>query len=460
MDFTDQIPFSDLKLSKRTLGSGSFGTVYKGLWKGRTVAVKEYRTPEEIGSFSVEFKQLSHVKHPNIVTSYGASQSIGKVYLVMEYAECGSLNYLLHECKQQEYDLRHACGWAMQTARAVAYLHGIRPKPIMHRDLKPANLLLTDRGKVLKICDFGTACTVKTQMTNNTGSASYMAPEVFATSSYLESGDVYSWSIIFWEILVREQPYSHQYSNPYQILWCVKQEGIRPTEIENCPKPIWDLITRSWNKDPLRRPTMQQVAEEMEFIFSLTERTTTTPNSPNKPNNRSCNLRFCGNSKADKNLNQQQRQQLQPSLPERITSPLSAHSDSRTSTFAKIRQNRHREHHYRQQHHQLLPSPNSSQTLTTIKALAHKVSVLRTKAEHLEAELNCDKKNNDDSFNEYEELRQLIELAKSKIRGHGSNNCRFHVVHYEAPNAHQHQNHLHHQQQQQHQIQHEEKSTD
>lgn len=47
------------------------------------------------------------------------------------------------------------------------------------RDLKPPNLLLITGGKVLKICDFGTACDKKTYMTNNKGSAAWMAPEVF-----------------------------------------------------------------------------------------------------------------------------------------------------------------------------------------------------------------------------------------------------------------------------------------
>ena len=268
LDFTDSIPFNELSLSTETLGSGSFGTVFKGRWRGVTVAVKQYKTREQIDSFTVEVKQLSSVKHQNIVRLYGTS-SPSKIaaYLVMEYAEGGSLNHLLHESRQQEYDLRHACSWAMQTARGVSYLHSLTPKPIMHRDLKPANLLLFSRGKILKICDFGTACAVKTQMTNNTGSASYMAPEVFATSNYLESGDVYSWGIIFWEILTRMQPYK-QSSNPFQILWKVTQ-GARPREIEDCPEIIWKLITRSWDKDPNERPKMRQVAQEMGLIFEL-----------------------------------------------------------------------------------------------------------------------------------------------------------------------------------------------
>lgn len=45
--------------------------------------------------------------------------------------------------------------------------------------MKPPNLLLEDQGRLLKVCDFGTACEYKTCMTNNQGSAAWMAPEVF-----------------------------------------------------------------------------------------------------------------------------------------------------------------------------------------------------------------------------------------------------------------------------------------
>lgn len=52
------------------------------------------------------------------------------------------------------------------------------PKPLIHRDLKPLNLLLTNKGRNLKICDFGTVADKSTMMTNNRGSAAWMAPEV------------------------------------------------------------------------------------------------------------------------------------------------------------------------------------------------------------------------------------------------------------------------------------------
>jgi len=73
--------------------------------------------------------------------------------------------------------------WCLQCAKGVEYLHNMKPKPLIHRDLKSPNLLLVRNGIDLKICDFGTACDMQTVMTNNKGSAAWMAPEVFEGKS-------------------------------------------------------------------------------------------------------------------------------------------------------------------------------------------------------------------------------------------------------------------------------------
>lgn len=397
LGFIERIPFSELRLSmNETLGSGSFGTVFKGRWRDKPVAIKQFKTKEEIESFSVEVNQLSSVRHPNIISLYGSSTLPDCAYLIMEYAEGGSLNNLLHDCKQhQDYDLRHACSWAMQTARGVSYLHGIRPKPIMHRDLKPANLLLFSRGKTIKICDFGTACAVKTQMTSNTGSASYMAPEVFSTSSYLESGDVYSWSIIFWEILARQHPYNnHPYSNVYQILWNV-QSGARPSELNGCPRIIWNLITRCWSKVPSERPTMVEVEKEMELIFSLTG-SACMPSPQTQP---------------------------QPTTAKYNNNSNHASSQHHLN-HDKLLKKPHNSHHNYQPPHQ--PHPQLPQTEThnfdqsekdgremieertvrLYKITLHKLKLIQNRIMELEESSKCDKEGEEDLLNEFQELKR------------------------------------------------------
>ena len=56
------------------------------------------------------------------------------VYLVMEYAECGSLYKVLHQVKPEiAYNSGHAISWCLQCAVGVQYLHGLKPKPLIHR---------------------------------------------------------------------------------------------------------------------------------------------------------------------------------------------------------------------------------------------------------------------------------------------------------------------------------------
>ncbi|EDO47144.1 predicted protein, partial [Nematostella vectensis] len=246
------------------VGHGAFGVVYKARWREKfIVAVKTIESEAEKKAFIVEVQQLSRVSHRNIIKLYGAVTKHEPVCLVMEYAEGGSLYNLLHWKKSTSrapiYTASHVISWALQCASGVEYLHSMKPKAIIHRDLKPPNLLLTRCGTVVKICDFGTACDLKTYMTNNKGSAAWMAPEVFEGNNYTEKCDVYSFGIILWEMISRRKPFDDMAgSPPFRIMWAV-HIGRRPPLIKNIPKPIEELITSCWDKDPDKRPSFSRI---------------------------------------------------------------------------------------------------------------------------------------------------------------------------------------------------------
>uniref|UniRef100_A0A3Q2I5D9 Mitogen-activated protein kinase kinase kinase 7 n=1 Tax=Equus caballus TaxID=9796 RepID=A0A3Q2I5D9_HORSE len=212
-----------------------------------------------------ELRQLSRVNHPNIVKLYGAC--LNPVCLVMEYAEGGSLYNVLHGAEPLPYyTAAHAMSWCLQCSQGVAYLHSMQPKALIHRDLKPPNLLLVAGGTVLKICDFGTACDIQTHMTNNKGSAAWMAPEVFEGSNYSEKCDVFSWGIILWEVITRRKPFDEIGGPAFRIMWAV-HNGTRPPLIKNLPKPIESLMTRCWSKDPSQRPSMEEIVKIMTHLM-------------------------------------------------------------------------------------------------------------------------------------------------------------------------------------------------
>ncbi|XP_046325984.2 mitogen-activated protein kinase kinase kinase 7-like isoform X4 [Haliotis rufescens] len=265
--FVEEIEFNELTFHE-IVGKGAFGVVSRANFRGTDVAVKIIETESERKAFITELKQLSRVSHPNIVKLYGACTK-SPVCLVMEYAEGGSLYNVLHGSgRQPSYTSAHAMSWALQCARGVAYLHNMRPKALIHRDLKPPNLLLILGGTVLKICDFGTACDIQTHMTNNKGSAAWMAPEVFEGCNYSEKCDVFSWGIILWEVITRRKPFDEIGGPAFRIMWAV-HNGKRPPPIRNIPKPLDILMQRCWSGNPTERPSMAEVDRVMTHLFQF-----------------------------------------------------------------------------------------------------------------------------------------------------------------------------------------------
>ncbi|CAH2252579.1 mitogen-activated kinase kinase kinase 7 isoform X3 [Pelobates cultripes] len=260
----EQIDYKEIEVEE-VVGRGTFGVVCKAKWRGKDVAIKQIESESERKAFIVELRQLSRVNHPNIVKLYGAC--LNPVCLVMEYAEGGSLYNVLHGAEPLPYyTAAHAMSWCLQCAQGVAYLHSMKPKALIHRDLKPPNLLLVAGGTVLKICDFGTACDIQTHMTNNKGSAAWMAPEVFEGSNYSEKCDVFSWGIILWEVITRRKPFDEIGGPAFRIMWAV-HNGTRPPLIKNLPKPIESLMTLCWSKDPPQRPSMEEIVKIMTHLM-------------------------------------------------------------------------------------------------------------------------------------------------------------------------------------------------
>ncbi|XP_036319507.1 mitogen-activated protein kinase kinase kinase 7-like [Rhagoletis pomonella] len=263
--FKPIVPFEELSFEEK-IGHGSFGVVYKVKWQNRLVAAKEFMAnPDQAEAIETEVRQLSRVSHPNIIELYAITANQHSIYLIMEFIEGGSLHTFLHGKVKPYYSTAHAMSWARQCAEGVAYLHAMKPKPLIHRDLKPLNLLLTNKGRHLKICDFGTVADQATKMTNNRGTAVYMAPEVFSSCKYDEKCDVFSWATVLWVVLMRQQPFA-EITNAYSIQWQI-HKGHRPPMNPKIPQPIQNLMQACWLKEPAGRPPMAQV---LTFMNRLT----------------------------------------------------------------------------------------------------------------------------------------------------------------------------------------------
>ena len=208
------IPFEELMLIE-TLGMGRVSTIYRAAWQkpradnevsvltdvemvalkvatvnqqtGDTVHVDELRREADIATI---------LQHPNVCDLVGVAADAECFCLAYEYCEGGSLLSLLSDnSRYYEY-----LPLALDIANGMAYLHS---RQVIHRDLKPSNVLLT-RDRRAKISDFGmSVANFGQELTAETGTYRYMAPEVIRHESYSSNADVYSFGIVLWQLITR-----------------------------------------------------------------------------------------------------------------------------------------------------------------------------------------------------------------------------------------------------------------
>uniref|UniRef100_A0A7N0SYA0 Protein kinase domain-containing protein n=1 Tax=Kalanchoe fedtschenkoi TaxID=63787 RepID=A0A7N0SYA0_KALFE len=234
-----EIDLSKLDI-RYVIAHGTYGTVYRGTYDGQDVAVKVLdwgedgmATVAETAALRASFRQEVAVWHkldnPNVTKFVGASMGTSDLRIptsgalastngqndipsraccvVVEYVAGGTLkNYLIRN-RRKKLPYKAVIRIALDLARGLSYLHS---QKIVHRDVKTENMLLDARTN-LKIADFGVA-RVEAQnpkdMTGETGTLGYMAPEVLDGKPYNRKCDVYSFGICLWEIYCCDMPYA------------------------------------------------------------------------------------------------------------------------------------------------------------------------------------------------------------------------------------------------------------
>ncbi|KAM0734995.1 Proto-oncogene tyrosine-protein kinase receptor Ret [Formica fusca] len=297
---------------EQVLGEGEFGRVLRakamnigGMPGPTTVAVKtlkEDACASELADLLSEYQLLKEAQHPNVIRLLGACTMPpgAPVYLIIEFAEFGSLrNYLRRSRHLESEDRipgstsplstspinaieesrcadnnasnciitpRDILSFAWQISKGMAYLADIK---LVHRDLAARNVLLAT-GKVCKISDFGLTRDVyedDAYLKRSKGRVpvKWMAPESLADHVYTSKSDVWSFGVLLWELVtLGASPYPGvDVHNLYNLL----KAGYRMEKPLNCSQQLYKLMISCWHQEPGMRPSFKELTSHWERML-------------------------------------------------------------------------------------------------------------------------------------------------------------------------------------------------
>ena len=184
-----------------------------GHWHGMPVAIKRFHalitTPRTIPTFQREVLTASRLHHPNIIRVCGAVMEDGIPFQIVSELLEGSVSEVIDAAHSSHCYLSHyeQLSLVVQMTSAIAYLHGLQPRPYVHADIRPTNVLVTRDMKV-KVADLGAAHLVESSKSAGPLSRQYLAPERMPPTSARSSlpSDVYSLGVSLIEIFTGVGP--------------------------------------------------------------------------------------------------------------------------------------------------------------------------------------------------------------------------------------------------------------
>ncbi|XP_029445430.1 epidermal growth factor receptor isoform X2 [Rhinatrema bivittatum] len=252
----------------KVLGSGAFGTVYKGLWvpEGESVkipvAIKELReatSPKANREILDEAYVMASVENPHVCRLLGICLT-STVQLITQLMPYGCLLDYIRE-HQDNIGSQHLLNWCVQIAKGMNYLEERR---LVHRDLAARNVLVKTPQHV-KITDFGLAKLLGAEEKEYHAEGGkvpikWMALESILHRIYTHQSDVWSYGVTVWELMTfGSKPYD---GIPASEISSVLEKGERLPQPPICTIDVYMIMVKCWMIDADSRPKFRELIAE------------------------------------------------------------------------------------------------------------------------------------------------------------------------------------------------------
>jgi eukaryotic-like serine/threonine-protein kinase len=233
----------------KMLGEGGMGAVYKArdLEVDRVVALKVIRPeyanrPEILARFKQELVLAREITHRNVIRIFDLGQASGIRFITMEYVDGQDLYSLLRS--GEPLSLERKVAIAREVCKAIEAAH---EQGVVHRDLKPQNIMVDASGRVL-VMDFGIARSMEDTGLTHTGALigtpAFMSPEQAKGEKLDTRSDLFSFGVIFYEMLTGKAPYVAETAVGL-LLKRVQERPVAPVELDQqVPQALSDIVLK------------------------------------------------------------------------------------------------------------------------------------------------------------------------------------------------------------------------
>jgi serine/threonine protein kinase len=251
------------------LGHGAMGVVYRArdpiinrLVALKTITTRVAQDPDVLQRFYREAQSAGGLQHPNIITIHDMGEEGNTPYIAMELVEGENLEQLI--TRRAPLPLSLKLVYATQACRAFAYAH---KRGIVHRDIKPGNVMVNKEGTV-KVVDFGIARVLeasKTQTGMLIGTFAYMSPEQYQGEHADERSDIWSFGVLFYELLCYQRPFTGDSPVSLMLSICEREPEPLSKFLPECPTELENILSKALQKSPGQRyQSMEDILLELD----------------------------------------------------------------------------------------------------------------------------------------------------------------------------------------------------